>query len=172
MLPSPMEPGRCMRRHDDFARTDHSRSGHHPCINQRNATCDWGGAARAQDAQGTPSQSHTSPSILVYEDKTWALRLSCRQEAFPIKKGIYAVVGIPNHGKNAARLYRGVFLMGPACRQIQGSVCEVLGLRTEGLAFVEILEQCRNMVCLYRGGGWGVPWDSYRGTSRMRNTPP
>jgi len=26
------------------------------------------GAARAEDAQGTPTQSHTSPSILVYED--------------------------------------------------------------------------------------------------------
>jgi len=25
------------------------------------------GAARAEDAQGTPTQSHTSPSILVYE---------------------------------------------------------------------------------------------------------
>jgi len=28
------------------------------------------GAARAEDAQGTPTQSHTSPSILVYEEKT------------------------------------------------------------------------------------------------------
>ena len=27
------------------------------------------GAARAEDAQETPNQSHTSPSILVYEDK-------------------------------------------------------------------------------------------------------
>jgi len=27
------------------------------------------GAARAEDAQGTPDQSHISPSILVYEDK-------------------------------------------------------------------------------------------------------
>jgi len=27
------------------------------------------GAARADDAQGTPTQSHISPSILVYEDK-------------------------------------------------------------------------------------------------------
>ena len=26
------------------------------------------GAARAEDAQGTPTQSHISPSILVYED--------------------------------------------------------------------------------------------------------
>ena len=26
------------------------------------------GAARAEDAEGTPTQSHTSPSILVYED--------------------------------------------------------------------------------------------------------
>jgi len=26
------------------------------------------GAARAEDAQGTPTQSHMSPSILVYED--------------------------------------------------------------------------------------------------------
>ena len=26
------------------------------------------GAARAEDAQGTPTQSHVSPSILVYED--------------------------------------------------------------------------------------------------------
>jgi len=28
-----------------------------------------GGAARAEDAQGTPSQSHISPSVLAYEDK-------------------------------------------------------------------------------------------------------
>ena len=28
------------------------------------------GAARADDAQGTPTQSHRSPSILVYEDYT------------------------------------------------------------------------------------------------------
>ena len=27
------------------------------------------GTARAEDAQGTPTQSHISPSILVYEDK-------------------------------------------------------------------------------------------------------
>ena len=27
------------------------------------------GAARAEDAQGTPTQSHVPPSILVYEDK-------------------------------------------------------------------------------------------------------
>jgi len=27
------------------------------------------GAARAKDAQGTPTQSHISPSILVYEDE-------------------------------------------------------------------------------------------------------
>ena len=26
------------------------------------------GATRAEDAQGTPTQSHVSPSILVYED--------------------------------------------------------------------------------------------------------
>ena len=30
----------------------------------------WKGTARAEDAQGTPAQSHISPSILVYEDKT------------------------------------------------------------------------------------------------------
>ena len=29
---------------------------------------DGRGAARAEDAQGTPTQSHISPSILVYED--------------------------------------------------------------------------------------------------------
>ena len=27
------------------------------------------GAVRAEDAQGTPAQSHISPSILVYEEK-------------------------------------------------------------------------------------------------------
>jgi hypothetical protein len=27
------------------------------------------GTARAEDAQGTPTQSHTSPSKMVYEDK-------------------------------------------------------------------------------------------------------
>jgi len=30
----------------------------------------WQGTTRAEDAQGTPTQSHISPSILVYEDKT------------------------------------------------------------------------------------------------------
>ena len=29
------------------------------------------GAARAEDAEGTPTQSHVSPSILVYEVNTW-----------------------------------------------------------------------------------------------------
>ena len=28
------------------------------------------GAARAEDAEGTPTQSHVSPSILVYEDNS------------------------------------------------------------------------------------------------------
>ena len=32
-----------------------------------------GGTARAEDAQGTPTQSHISPSILVYEDETVAV---------------------------------------------------------------------------------------------------
>jgi len=37
---------------------------------------DYGrGAARAEDAQGTLTQSHISPSILVYEDKVFAQRL-------------------------------------------------------------------------------------------------
>ena len=35
-----------------------------PVINGR-------GASRAENAQGTPSQSHISPSILVYEDETF-----------------------------------------------------------------------------------------------------
>ena len=34
------------------------------------------GAARAEDAQGTPTQSHISSSILVYEDKQETPRLS------------------------------------------------------------------------------------------------
>ena len=41
------------------------------------------GAARAEDAQGTPTQSHISPSKLVYEDKTHephSLRLCCDKE--------------------------------------------------------------------------------------------
>ena len=29
----------------------------------------WEGTKRAEDAQGTPAQSHISPSILVYEGK-------------------------------------------------------------------------------------------------------
>jgi len=28
----------------------------------------WGGTTRAEDAQGTPTQSHISPILLVYED--------------------------------------------------------------------------------------------------------
>ena len=30
----------------------------------------WEGTTRAEDAQGIPTQSHISPSILVYEEKT------------------------------------------------------------------------------------------------------
>jgi len=32
----------------------------------------WEGTTRAEDAQGTPTQSHVSPSILVYEDQSGA----------------------------------------------------------------------------------------------------
>ena len=32
------------------------------------------GAARAEDARGTPTQSHISPSVLVYEDDPFLLR--------------------------------------------------------------------------------------------------
>ena len=32
------------------------------------------GAASAEDAPGTPTQSHTSPSILVYEDETGGMK--------------------------------------------------------------------------------------------------
>ena len=46
------------------------------CLNGR-------GAARAEDAQGTPTQSHTSPSILVYEDKDTNVRfLSSHRQSF------------------------------------------------------------------------------------------
>ena len=37
----------------------------------------WG-AARAEDGQGSPTQSHISPSILVYEDSTISHFLGCR----------------------------------------------------------------------------------------------
>ena len=37
------------------------------------------GAARAEDAQGTPTQSHISPSILVYEEKP------CKIFLFPLR---------------------------------------------------------------------------------------
>ena len=36
------------------------------------------GAARAKDAEGTPTQSHISPSILVYEEKNTAKPLGIR----------------------------------------------------------------------------------------------
>ena len=35
------------------------------------------GTARAEDAQGTPTQSHISPSILVYEENTRSFRGKC-----------------------------------------------------------------------------------------------
>ena len=38
-----------------------------PLITQHD--CGERGAAREEDAQGTPTQSHVSPSILVYEEK-------------------------------------------------------------------------------------------------------
>ena len=34
------------------------------------------GATRAKDAQGTPTQSHASPSILVYEDRISQVAIS------------------------------------------------------------------------------------------------
>ena len=33
------------------------------------------GTARAEDAQGTPTQSHISPSILVYEEEAHCVRV-------------------------------------------------------------------------------------------------
>ena len=36
------------------------------------------GTTRAEDAQGTPTQSHISPSILVYEGYVWC-RVSCTE---------------------------------------------------------------------------------------------
>ena len=46
------------------------------------------GAARAEDAQGTPTQSHISPSILVYEDNrpcSWSLKLDVDSEIWSIE---------------------------------------------------------------------------------------
>jgi len=40
------------------------------------------GAARAEDAQGTPTQSHISPSILVYEDKGYVVYLVMHDSGF------------------------------------------------------------------------------------------
>ena len=37
------------------------------------------GAARAEDAQGTPTQSHISPSILVYEEQIEMIKSVIRQ---------------------------------------------------------------------------------------------
>jgi len=37
----------------------------------------WKGAARAEDAQGTPTQSHVSPSILLYEGYCSGFGVSC-----------------------------------------------------------------------------------------------
>jgi len=39
------------------------------------------GTTRADDAQGTPTQSHTSPSILVYEEKKRSPRFPLRSSA-------------------------------------------------------------------------------------------
>ena len=41
------------------------------------------GAARAEDAQGTPTQSHISPSVLVYEAKTFRLFPLCSEAGTP-----------------------------------------------------------------------------------------
>ena len=43
------------------------------------------GTMRAESAQGTPTQSHISPSILVYEEQRWLIR--CHQ----IRQGIVDV---------------------------------------------------------------------------------
>ena len=40
-----------------------------PCLAIRVEGLGGTGAARAEDAQGTPTQSHISPSILAYEDQ-------------------------------------------------------------------------------------------------------
>ena len=39
-----------------------------PCTLGLVGSTDWRGTTRAEDAQGTPTQSHISPNILVYED--------------------------------------------------------------------------------------------------------
>ena len=49
------------------------------------AATSWRGAARAEDAQGTPTQSHISPSIPDYEDIRMAAALFGSQ---PIKRVI------------------------------------------------------------------------------------
>jgi len=49
------------------------------------------GATRAEDAQGTPTPSHLSPSILVYEDKSPATLSSCSILARKRKEGFKRV---------------------------------------------------------------------------------
>ena len=47
------------------------------------------GTARAEDAQGTPTQSHISPSILVYEDSRLDLENGSSQLRIPDLTGSF-----------------------------------------------------------------------------------
>ena len=51
------------------------------------------GTARAEDAQGTPTQSHVSPSILVYEDTVLAFHCTYLSP-IPVRTGTYRVTSL------------------------------------------------------------------------------
>ena len=50
------------------------------------------GAARAEDAQGTPTQSHVSPSILVYEEMTGVGGLMAEVNVLMFGEGVVGVM--------------------------------------------------------------------------------
>ena len=52
------------------------------------------GTARAEDAQGTPTQSHISPSILVYEEQTIELCVALTAPGAAVERGGTTLNGV------------------------------------------------------------------------------
>ena len=86
----------------------------------------WRGAARAEDAQGTPTPSHISPSILVSEDKPTLLSPAEKSTLGPLNlnqryfKNILFTFGdkCPSNGSKTAH---GITLEGSFMVSLNGS---------------------------------------------------
>ena len=64
----------------------HSRGGPELFGIKREPSLEGRATARAEDAQGTPTQSHISPRILVYEENFHSTKLECIALPLPTEK--------------------------------------------------------------------------------------